>query len=188
MRDRPTKWAGMLGVLALWMGLMGSPAAARPLQDVLNYGTLRVGVALFPPWTMRDPSGELTGFEIDVARKLAEDMHVDVEFSLYPWDRIILGLEAGEIDIIAAGLSIAPERALHVAFSRPYATSGTTLATNLETTSDVTSLDDLNDTFYTSPPLPDPLPRNWPEGYSPGRNCSSTRTPKLPAPHWSPAK
>ena len=149
MRDRPTKWAGVLGVLALGVGLMGSQAAARPLQDVLNYGTLRVGVALFPPWTMRDASGELTGFEIDVARKLAEDMNVDVEFNLYPWDRIILGLESGEIDIIAAGLSITPERALHVAFSRPYATSGTTLATNLQTTSDVTSLDDLNDAFYT---------------------------------------
>ena len=139
----------MSAVLALGAGPMGSPAAARPLQDILNYGTLRVGVALFPPWAMRDPSGELTGFEIDVARKLAEDMNVDVEFSVYPWDRIILGLEAGEVDIIAAGLSITPERALHVAFSQPYATGGTTLATNLESTSDVTSLDDLNDTFYT---------------------------------------
>lgn len=149
MPDRAPIRAGLLGVLALGLWLMGSQAAARPLQDVLNYGTLRVGVALFPPWTMRDASGELTGFEIDVARKLAEDMNVDVEFNLYPWDRIILGLESGEIDIIAAGLSITPERALHVAFSRPYATSGTTLATNLQTTSDVTSLDDLNDTFYT---------------------------------------
>lgn len=149
MRDRLTAWAGMLGILVLGAGLLSSTVAARPLQDVLNYGTLRVGVALFPPWVMRDPSGELTGFEIDVARRLAQDMNLEVEFNVYPWDRIIRGLEAGEVDVIAAGLSITPERALHVAFSRPYATGGTTLATNLETTSNVTSLDDLNDTFYT---------------------------------------
>ncbi len=149
MRDRPASLAGTLGVVALWIALTGSTAEARPLQDVLNHGTLRVGVAIFPPWTMRGPSGELEGFEIDVARKLAEDMNVNVEFNVYPWDRIIRGLEAGEIDIIATGLTITPERALHVAFSRPYATGGTTLATNLETTSDVASLDELNNSFYT---------------------------------------
>ena len=148
MLDRP------LPICALLAGLLCSQAAARPLQEVLNDGTLRVGVALYTPWAMRSPSGELTGFEIDVARKLAEDMRVEVEFSVYPWERIILGLEAGEIDIIAAGLSISPERALHVNFSQPYATSGTTLATNLDNTAAVGSLDDLNDASYTVAVVP----------------------------------
>ena len=139
----------VLTVLLLAVALVGQSALARPLQEILNYGTLRVGVALFTPWVMRGASGELTGFEIDVARKLAEDMKVDVQFSVYPWDRIILGLEAGEIDIIAAGLTITPERALHASFSRPYATGGTTLATNLQTTANVTSLDDLNVAGFT---------------------------------------
>ena len=134
--------------------LAGPPAGARPLQDVLNDGTLRVGVALFTPWAMRGASGELTGFEIDVARKLAEDMGVDVAFSVYAWDRIIPGLEAGEVDIIAAGLSITPERALHVNFSQAYATGGTTLATNLDNTASVGSLDDLNDPAYTLAAVP----------------------------------
>ncbi len=136
-------------VCALFLSLFCSPGSARTLQQVLNDGTLRVGVALYTPWAIRDASGELTGFEIDVAKKLAEDMKVSVEFSVYPWERIILALEAGEIDVIAAGLSITPERALHVNFSQPYATSGTTLATNLDTTSRVQSLQDLNDAGYT---------------------------------------
>lgn len=134
---------------ALLLGLLCSPGWARPLQQVLNDGTLRVGVALYTPWAMRDASGELTGFEIDVATKLAEDMKVDVEFSIYSWERIILALESGEIDIIASGLSVTPERALHVNFSQPYARSGATLATNLETTAQVGSLEDLNDSTYT---------------------------------------
>ena len=134
---------------ALLLSLTCSPASARALQEILNDGTLRVGVALYAPWAMRGPSGELTGFEIDVARKLAEDMGVEAEFNVYSRERIILGLESGEIDIIAAGLSITPERALHVNFSQPYARSGTTLATNLATTATVVNLEDLNDSAYT---------------------------------------
>jgi polar amino acid transport system substrate-binding protein len=97
---------------------------------------------------MRNSYGELIGFEIDVAKKLAEDMEVEVEFSIYPWEQIILRLESGEIDVIAAGLSITPARALHVNFSQPYARSGTTLATNLEKTALVETLEDLNDATY----------------------------------------
>ena len=106
-------------LVTLLLGLVCSPGSARTLQQVLNDGTMRVGVALYTPWAMRSPSGELIGFEIDVGRKLAEDMGVDVEFSVYPWERIILALQSGEIDLIAAGLSITPERALHVNFSQP---------------------------------------------------------------------
>lgn len=120
----------------------------RTLQEILNHNTLRVGVAVFTPWAARAPGGELVGFEIDVANKLAEDMGVDAVFQVYSWDRLIPALEAGEIDIIAAGMSITPERALHVNFSRPYADSGTTLATHLESTADVTSLEDLDDRAY----------------------------------------
>ena len=129
--------------------LLCSSSHARTLQEVLDGGTLRVGVALFTPWTMRDPSGELIGFEIDVATKLAEDMGVEPEFTVYPWERILLGLESGEVDLIAAGLSVTPERALHVNFSHPYAVDGTTLATNMETTAQVENLEDLNDSAYT---------------------------------------
>ena len=132
----------------LLLSLSCVPASARTLQQVLNDGTLRVGVALYTPWALRSDSGELEGFEIDVATKLAQDMKVSVEFTVYPWERIILALEAGEIDLIAAGLSITPERALHVNFSQPYATGGTTLATNIESTALVQSLEDLNDAEY----------------------------------------
>ena len=83
---------------ALLLSLLCSPGSARTLQQVLNDGTLRVGVAIYTPWAMRDASGELSGFEIDVATKLAEDMQVEVEFTVYSWERIILALESGEID------------------------------------------------------------------------------------------
>jgi polar amino acid transport system substrate-binding protein len=122
-------------------------ASARTLQQVLNQGTLRVGVALATPWAMRE-DGEFTGFEVEVARKLGTDMGVKVDIFAISWERLILALESGEIDLIAAGLTITPERALHVNFSQPYAAGGVGLATNTRNTNDVQNLADLDDPKY----------------------------------------
>jgi polar amino acid transport system substrate-binding protein len=127
--------ASSFAVLAL--ALCGS-AAARDLQEVLNTGTLRVGVTLFAPWAARANDGQLIGFEVDVARQLAADMGVQAQLFPYDVDRLVPALEAGEIDVIAAGLTITPERALHVNFSAPYSESGIGLATHVERTANVT--------------------------------------------------
>jgi polar amino acid transport system substrate-binding protein len=124
-------------------------AAARDLQDVLNTGTLRVGVTLFAPWAARGADGELMGFEIDVAQQLAADMGVKAQLLAYEVERLVPALEAGEIDVIAAGLTITPDRALHVNFSEPYAESGIALATHLERTADVTDIGALDSEQYT---------------------------------------
>jgi polar amino acid transport system substrate-binding protein len=122
---------------------------ARGMQEVRNAGSLRVGIALFTPWATRTADGELIGFEVDVATQLAADMGVKLELLAYEFDRLIPALEAGEIDLIAAGLTITPERALHVNFSQPYAESGISLATHLKSTLEVKRLEDLNDTRYS---------------------------------------
>jgi polar amino acid transport system substrate-binding protein len=123
-------------------------AAARPLQEVLNSGTLRVGVVLYAPWAVRAANGELAGFEVDVATQLATDMGVKAQIVPYDFAKLIPALESGEIDIIAAGLAITPERALHVNFSQPYAESGISIAAQSRRTASVTRLEDLDkDTF-----------------------------------------
>ncbi len=124
-------------------------AHGRSLQQVLNAGTIRIGIALATPWAMYDREDEFMGFDIDLGNMLAEDMGLTPEFVLYDWDRLVPALELGEIDVIVAGLTITPERALHVNFSNPYATGGVTLATNLSRTASVGSLADLNDADYT---------------------------------------
>jgi polar amino acid transport system substrate-binding protein len=130
-------------------------ASARPLQQVLNQGNLRVGVALRAPWALRTEDRNLIGFEIDVANKVAEDMNVKAEILVYSFDALIPALESGEIDMIAAGLSITPERALHVNFSIPYANSGVSLATNLAATANVRRLEDLNVDDYKTAAIRD---------------------------------
>ena len=90
----------------------------------MERGTLRVGLATFVPWAMRDRNGDLIGFEVDVAKKLAGDMGVRVEFVPTAWEGIIQALVAGRFDVIISGMSITPERALVVDFTRPYSSSG----------------------------------------------------------------
>lgn len=123
-------------------------ADARTLEDILETGALRVGVSLFTPWTMTTPDDELTGFEVDVARKLAEDLGVTPVLKIYPWDELLAALEAEDIDIIAAGMAITPARALRVHFSQPYSEGGVSLATNTARTAKVESLEDLNNDRY----------------------------------------
>ena len=114
------------------------------LKRVLETQTLRVGVSLFTPWTMKNKKGELIGFEIDVAKQLAKDLGVKVELKPYDWEDIIPALHKKNIDIIVAGITITPQRALQVSFSQPYANSGVGLATNIRLTKDFTGLKDLN--------------------------------------------
>jgi polar amino acid transport system substrate-binding protein len=133
-------------LIGLIVGFALLPAAqARDLQAVLNTGTLRVGVTLYAPWAARAANGELVGFEVDVAKQLAADMRVKADLHAYDTERLIPALEAGEIDLIAAGLTITPARALHVNFSQPYAEGGIGLATHVGRTANMTKLEDLDD-------------------------------------------
>lgn len=114
------------------------------LSEIKERGTLRVGLSTFVPWAMRDKQGELIGFEVDVARRLAEDANLKVEFIPTAWDGIIPALLAGKFDVIIGGMSITPARNLSVLFTTPYAHSGVQLAANKETAADKTTIKDFN--------------------------------------------
>ncbi|MEM6679905.1 MAG: transporter substrate-binding domain-containing protein [Pseudomonadota bacterium] len=134
--------------LALLAGLMPGAALADLFDRILARGEIRIGVAEFTPWTIRQDD-RLFGHEIDIGRRLANDMGVEPRFRLVPFGEIIGALQTGEIDIIAAGLAITPSRALEVTFSRPYFRSGIGIATNTAMTEAASSLDDLNDPAYS---------------------------------------
>jgi polar amino acid transport system substrate-binding protein len=130
-------------VVLAWL-LLPIAACADVLEDILDRGKIRVGISLFTPWAMKDKSGELRGFEVDVAKKLAAEMGVQPDFKVMPWSEIIDSLQRGDIDVIIAGMAITPRRALQLNFTLPYAESGAALATNTALTGDVRDLADLN--------------------------------------------
>lgn len=62
----------------------------------------------------------LIGYDIDAAKKLAEDLGVKIEFVPFEWRNLIAGLVADKYDIAMSGITIRLERAKAVAFSEPY--------------------------------------------------------------------
>ena len=105
-------------------------SAESVIESIKRRGAIKIGLSLFMPWTMRDRNGELIGFEIDVGRRLAEDMGVEAEFIPTAWDGIIPALISGKFDVIISGMSITPQRNLTVNFTQPYAYTGATIVAN----------------------------------------------------------
>lgn len=116
--------SALLAVMTLTMASVSTAADKSALVEVKERGTLRVGLSTFVPWAMRDKQGELVGFEVDVARRLAKDAGLKVEFIPTAWDGIIPALLAGKFDVIIGGLSITPERNMSVLFTSHMLTLG----------------------------------------------------------------
>ncbi|WP_223144614.1 transporter substrate-binding domain-containing protein [Deferribacter autotrophicus] len=117
-------------ILLLFSFAANLSASEGTLDKILKRGVLKVGMSTFVPWAMYDKKGRLVGFEIDVAKRLAKDMGVKVQFVPTKWSGIIPALLTGKFDIIIGGMSITPQRALKVNFSIPYDYSGMSIVAN----------------------------------------------------------
>lgn len=112
-----------LSGLFLASALAVSPAAAGALEDALGRGSLRVCTAEAPPFAIRTPAGELIGHEIDIAARLASDAGLTLDLRVAPMGEVLDRLNAGECDLAAAALAIAPDKLLKVWMTNPYAES-----------------------------------------------------------------
>jgi polar amino acid transport system substrate-binding protein len=92
------------------------------LKKVLDRGVLRVSIlGDFEPWCYLDENYEWTGYDVEVARLMAKELGVKLEFVETGTAGRIPYLVTGKVDIIIAGLGATPERAKSVAYSKPYA-------------------------------------------------------------------
>ena len=119
-------------------------AKTSQLDIILKRGTIKVGFDTFKPWAMKDKEGNYIGFEIDVAKKLAKDMGVEIEFIPTKWSGIIPALLTGKFDIIIGGMSVTPQRNLKVNFSVPYEFSGLSIVANQKLAGGRSTLADFN--------------------------------------------
>ncbi|WP_095407386.1 transporter substrate-binding domain-containing protein [Mongoliimonas terrestris] len=86
-------------------------------QEVVRIGTTPES---YPPFTVVDASGTVTGFEADLADALCAEMKVKCEWVLQAWDGIIPALTENKFDAIIASMSITDERKQVVDFSDKY--------------------------------------------------------------------
>jgi L-cystine transport system substrate-binding protein len=94
------------------------------LKTVKDKGTLLIGTeGTYPPFTFHDTSGNLTGFDVDLATEVAKRIGVKPEFKETQWDAMFAGLDAKRFDMIANEVGIRPDRQEKYDFSDPYITS-----------------------------------------------------------------
>jgi len=105
--------------------------------------TLRVGTeGTYSPFSFQGTDGELTGYDVEIARAVGEKLGKQVEFVQTPWDAIFAGLESGRFDLVANQVAINDERKAKYDLSEPYTVSEGVIVTRADNT-DITSLADL---------------------------------------------
>lgn len=125
-------------VLAL-LALVAVAGCATPTQEPLRVGTEGV----YAPFSFHDGhTGELTGYDVDVARAVGEKLGRPVEFVEIPWDAIFAGLDAERFDIVANQVTITPARKAKYDISTPYAVGEGVIVTRADDNS-IHSLSDV---------------------------------------------
>ena len=102
-------------------------------KDSLEDGVLTIGMeCAYPPynWTettatdnnvkITDGQGYAYGYDVIVARELAEYLNVELEIKAISWDGLIPALETNTIDAIVAGMTDTPKRRNSISFSNEY--------------------------------------------------------------------
>jgi ABC-type amino acid transport substrate-binding protein len=123
------KWIKQL-VLALGVGCLGIGLTAISVsaQEV----PLMVGITPdYPPLIFRQGEA-FTGIEVDLARKLGQELNRPVRLVTLKWEEQIDALLGKRIDLIMSGMSITPTREVRIRFSEPYLKSGLVAAFRAE--------------------------------------------------------
>ncbi|MFK3781659.1 substrate-binding periplasmic protein [Agrobacterium sp. NPDC089420] len=104
------------------MVALGVPKAeaAGEISQILQKGELQIGYIPSPPGIAKNPaSGELTGFYVDAARAIAEQMGVKPVFVETTWANFVAGLQAGQFDMSIGATFATVKRSTAVDFTKP---------------------------------------------------------------------
>ena len=114
------------------------------VQAIIERGVLRVGVKQdVPNFGYKNPdSGEFEGLEIDIARKIADELGVDIEFTPVTAQTRGPLLDNGQVDLVIATFTITEERKLLYNFTTPYYTDAVGFLVNKD--SGIKTFTDLN--------------------------------------------
>lgn len=83
----------------------------------------------FPPFEALDANGDFFGFDIDLARAVAERLGLKAEFEAVSYDGLIGTLVVGRDDAVISAFVIQPERGKEASFTPPYFNAGVVLVT-----------------------------------------------------------
>ena len=98
---------------------------AGTLDEIQKRGKLRVGMEPgYMPFELKNQKGEIIGFDVDMANRMAKAMGVELELVDTAWDGIIPALLTGKFDVIMSGMTLTQERNMSINFAPPYIVIG----------------------------------------------------------------
>ena len=99
----------------------GQAEGGDQLEKILTAGKIVIGTeGTYSPNSYHDDNGDLVGFDVEVARKVAEKLGVEAEFVEAEWDSLFAAMDSGRIDTVVNEVEYSEERALKYDFSEPY--------------------------------------------------------------------
>lgn len=116
-----------------------------PIEAIKAKGKIVVGTASgYFPFEMVDKNNQLVGFDIDVAKAIANELGVEVEFQNYAFSGLIPALQANKVDIVIAGMTVTDKRKEAVDFTDVYFKSGQALLVQKQVANSIKSWQDLD--------------------------------------------
>lgn len=125
------------------MTLASLPAQARDLPEIQDDVFQVANSGAYPPFSYVDTSGNLVGFDVDIAKALADKMDVEVNIQSSPWNGIVAALTGGRFDACICSMSVTEEREKAVDFTDSYYRSGLSVWVQ-DDTDDINSIDDFS--------------------------------------------
>ncbi|PAU65732.1 amino acid ABC transporter [Pseudomonas sp. PIC25] len=99
-------------------------AATLAFGSAMAAEKLKIGTeGAYPPFNLIDASGQVVGFDIEIAQALCAKMKAECEVVTSDWDGIIPALNSKKFDFLVASMSITEERQQAVDFTEPYYTN-----------------------------------------------------------------
>ncbi|WP_028393868.1 transporter substrate-binding domain-containing protein [Bacillus cihuensis] len=133
----------LLLVMVLVLAACGTKDASNAGEGETQEKVYRVGIdTTYPPFEYEDKNGEYTGIDIDLIKAIAEDQNFKIDFKPMDFGGIIPAMQAGQLDVAIAGMSITDDRKKIVDFTDPYFQAGLTLVVKQGETG-ITSIEDL---------------------------------------------
>jgi polar amino acid transport system substrate-binding protein len=149
---------GLIGITVAGIAAAQAPGASSRLDEIVKRDKLIVATfSTAPPFCYTDEAGKLVGFDIDIAKFIAKSLLGDekkIEFVTVTSEGRWPAVNSGRADIGIATTTVYPDRALRVAFTRPYIDSGISILVRDDT--NVTNLAGLNNAKFTLANLSNP--------------------------------
>lgn len=155
-------------VLILVTGSLALGADSPVIDRIVKSGVLKVGMSgNQAPMNTRSRTGQLIGFEVDLANMLTAVMDVKLQIVVKPFPDLLPALEAGEVDIVMSGMTITAERSAKVSFVGPYMVSGKSILTKSKTLAAAQAAKDINQANLTIVVLENSTSQSYVEKYIP---------------------